>query len=538
MSTNMPGSEVDLRTYLRVLRRRKWWLIGCAGVALAGAIAYSFSATKQYSATAQILVQPQNGTLPLTTPGQTITPTDVSTELQLLKSAPVVNAVKKQLHLTQLNVAGAEQGQTNVISVTATNEDPRQAARVANAYATEFVKFETFVALKSLTTAELQLQTQINAIEQELFSTAGTPQGAALATQEAVLKEQYAEYQVVGTQTTGGVTVVSSAEVPKAPSSPKKTEIIVIGLAIGVLVGLGVAFTAESLDDAIRSKDDLEHAAPQVPVMGLVPMIGSWRDRAEPFLATRAEPTSPAAEAYRSLRTSLQFTAYDSAIGSVLVTSPTATEGKTSTVANLGVVLATVGKHVVLVSADLRRPRLAAFFGLNEQRGTDLGHDRRSHPGGSVAVGSRFTRSVGPGMRPCASQPGRALEQPQVRRGLRRVEGSVRHGSRRQLAAPARHRPCPFVSVGRYHAAHRGCRGDDEGTTAAWRGAARPGRCATCRDRIERGPAWGRRRLRVRLFVRLCVAGEPSRGGVERSWRFQAVRDGTSEAALGSPCGA
>ncbi len=184
-----------------------------------------------------------------------------------------------------------------------------------------------------------------------------------------MLKEQYAEYQVVGTQTTGGVTVVSSAEVPKAPSSPKKTEIIVIGLAIGLLVGLGMAFTAESLDDAIRSKDDLEHAAPQVPVMGLVPMIGSWRDRAEPFLATRAEPTSPAAEAYRSLRTSLQFAAYDSAIGSVLVTSPTATEGKTSTVANLGVVLATVGKHVVLVSADLRRPRLAAFFGLNERVG-------------------------------------------------------------------------------------------------------------------------------------------------------------------------
>ena len=206
-------------------------------------------------------------------------------------------------------------------------------------------------------------------IEQELASTAGTPQGVALANQEAVLKEQYAQYQVVGTQTTGGVTVVSPAAVPKAPSSPKKTEITLIGLAVGLLVGLGAAFTVENLDDAIRSHDDLEHAAPGVPVMGLVPMIGSWRDRAEPFLAMRAEPTSPAAEAYRSLRTSLQFTAHESAIGSVLVTSPTATEGKTSTVSNLGVVLATVGKRVVLVSADLRRPRLAAFFGLEERVG-------------------------------------------------------------------------------------------------------------------------------------------------------------------------
>jgi capsular exopolysaccharide synthesis family protein len=362
----MPDSDLDLRSYLRVLRRRKWWVILCTGLALAGAIAYAFNAAKEYSATAQLLVQPQSGTLALTTPAQTITATDVATELQLLTSAPVVDAVKSRLHLSQLNVKGAEQGSTNVISVTATNRDPALAARVANALATEFVNYETYVALKSLTTAEVQLQTQINVIEQELAATAGTPEGLALANQEAVLKEQYAQYQVVGTQTTGGVTVVSPAAVPKAPSSPKKTEITLIGLAVGLLVGLGAAFTVENLDDAIRSHDDLEHAAPNVPVLGLVPMIGSWRDRAEPFLAMRSEPTSPAAEAYRSLRTSLQFTAHESAIGSVLVTSPTATEGKTSTVSNLGVVLATVGKRVVLVSADLRRPRLAAFFGLAE----------------------------------------------------------------------------------------------------------------------------------------------------------------------------
>ncbi len=369
MSTNLSAPDVNLRTYLRILRRRKWWVILCTGLAMAGAIAYSFTATKEYSATAQLLVQPQNATLPLTSPAQTITPTDVATELALLNSGPVVNAVKSRLHLSQLNVASAEQGQTDVISVTATNHDPVVAARVANAYATQFVNYETFITLKGLTTAELQLQTQINAIERELAVTTGTPEGVALANQEAVLKEQYAQYQVEGAGTTGGVTVISPASVPTAPSSPKKVEIVLIGFVVGLLVGLGVAFVVESLDDAIRSKDDLEHSAPNVPVMGLVPMIGSWRDRAEPYLAMRAEPTSPAAEAYRSLRTSLQFAAYDNPIESVLVTSPTATEGKTSTVSNLGVVLASVGQHVVLVSADLRRPRLATFFGLDEGTG-------------------------------------------------------------------------------------------------------------------------------------------------------------------------
>jgi len=176
----------------------------------------------------------------------------------------------------------------------------------------------------------------------------------------AVLKEEYAQYQVDGAATTGGVTVTSSASVPKAPSSPKKLEIVLIGLAVGLMVGLGAAFTAENLDDAIRSRDDLEHVTPDVLVMGLVPMIGSWRDRAEPFLVMRAEPTAPAAEAYRSLRTSLQFAAYDNQITSVLVTSPTATEGKTSTVANLGVVLATVGQHVALANALFAVISLAA----------------------------------------------------------------------------------------------------------------------------------------------------------------------------------
>ncbi|HVA08694.1 MAG TPA: polysaccharide biosynthesis tyrosine autokinase, partial [Acidimicrobiales bacterium] len=300
---------------------------------------------------------------------QTITPTQVATELQLLTSAPVVDAVKSRLHQSQLNVKGAQQGQTNVISVTATDHSPAKAAQVANAYATEFVNYETSVALKSLTTAEVQLQAQINALEQELPPASGTPQGLALANQLAVLKEQYAQYQVVGTQTTGGVTVVSPASVPTAPSSPKKTELGLLGLAVGLLVGLGAAFTAESLDDKIRSKDDIERSAPNFPVMALVPMVRTWRDRAMPVVVTTTEPTSPVAEAYRSLRTSLQFASYDSPIGSILVTSPTTAEGKTSTVANLGVVLAQVGKEVVLVSADLRRPRLAAFFGLDEKIG-------------------------------------------------------------------------------------------------------------------------------------------------------------------------
>jgi capsular exopolysaccharide synthesis family protein len=96
--------------------------------------------------------------------------------------------------------------------------------------------------------------------------------------------------------------------------------------------------------------------------------VPSWR-RKKPLVVTVAEPNSPAAESYRSLRTSLQFARQEQQLRSLVVTSPGASEGKTATLANLGVVFAQAGERVVLVSCDLRRPRIGAFFGLDEQAG-------------------------------------------------------------------------------------------------------------------------------------------------------------------------
>ena len=98
-------------------------------------------------------------------------------------------------------------------------------------------------------------------------------------------------------------------------------------------------------------------------------MVNSWRKGNRAEVASRSEPTSPAAEAYRSLRTSLQFTRQAQELRTLLVTSPAAAEGKTSTLANLGAVFAQAGERVVLVSCDLRRPRLGQLYGIEEQSG-------------------------------------------------------------------------------------------------------------------------------------------------------------------------
>jgi capsular exopolysaccharide synthesis family protein len=98
----------------------------------------------------------------------------------------------------------------------------------------------------------------------------------------------------------------------------------------------------------------------------MVPMVTTWKEPDKPFIITLSDPLSPVAESYRSLRTSLQFAGHDGSMKTILVTSPMATEGKTSTIANLGVVLTKSGQSVVVVSADLRRPRLAKFFGVSD----------------------------------------------------------------------------------------------------------------------------------------------------------------------------
>jgi len=360
------GTEPSFRTYLHTLWRRKWWVGSIATLGLAASLAFSLTAHKQYSATAQLLVQPSFDTSGVQQP---VTQTDVETELQLVTSAPVQQTVRNRLKSTPA-VSASEVGQTNVMAITATNGTPSQASLIANVYATAFVQYQQGVASHSLTTAEAQLSSQISSVEQQIGSLRDkttSPEATALLNQEAVLKEQLAQMQVSGSVDTGDVVLVTPAQTPVSPTSPKPVQDAMLGLVAGLALGLGVAFLRDSFDDRLTSKEATEHAGGG-PVLAMTPLVPSWR-RKNPLVVTVAEPNSPAAESYRSLRTSLQFARQEQQLRSLVVTSPGASEGKTATLANLGIVFAQAGERVVLVSCDLRRPRIGEFFGLDEQAG-------------------------------------------------------------------------------------------------------------------------------------------------------------------------
>jgi capsular exopolysaccharide synthesis family protein len=192
---------------------------------------------------------------------------------------------------------------------------------------------------------------------------------AALAGQQATLNEELASLQVNGAASTGGVQVVTPAKAPTSPSSPKPVQDGLIAALLGLLVGIGVALLSDHLDDAVYSKEEASHLAGDAPVLGVIPRISSWKRRSDTVLASVDSRNSSVAEAYRSVRTSLRFAGHDGDMKTILVTSPSAGEGKTSTIANLGVVLAQANKRVVIVSCDLRRPRLGQFHNRSESPG-------------------------------------------------------------------------------------------------------------------------------------------------------------------------
>jgi polysaccharide biosynthesis transport protein len=153
------------------------------------------------------------------------------------------------------------------------------------------------------------------------------------------------------------------AGLPQDPVSPDMVLIGAFGLLAGLALGIALAFLRERLDDSLRGRLDLE-ANLGAPVLAVIPKVPGWRNKHDARLVTREQPKSTVAEAYRTLRTSISFLYAQRGLRVLMITSPAAGEGKTTTAANLALVLADAGKRVVLVSADLRKPRIHRFFAL------------------------------------------------------------------------------------------------------------------------------------------------------------------------------
>ncbi len=154
--------------------------------------------------------------------------------------------------------------------------------------------------------------------------------------------------------------VVQRAQLSASPVSPTPTRNIGLGAALGLLVGLGAAFARNALDTSVKSAEQLERLT-GVPNLGSIAFDPKVRRHP---LIVQEHPNAARSEAFRQIRTSLQFIDIDHPEKMIAVASSLPEEGKTTTLCNLAIALAQAGNRVVLVEADLRRPRAAEYLGL------------------------------------------------------------------------------------------------------------------------------------------------------------------------------
>ncbi len=214
-----------------------------------------------------------------------------------------------------------------------------------------------------------------------------------------VLMSREKETGLVGGMRTNNIRIVDRAEVPREPVSPRKARNLALGVIVGIIGALGLAFFLEYFDDTVRDPDDLERSC-RIPFLGPVPKLKPKLDgeHSRDLLALQ-EPKSIYAEAYRAVRTSLLFSSPDNPPRLMVVTSPGPQEGKSLTAINLAVTMALTGNRVLLVDADMRKPRLHKVFDLKNAFGLS------NLIGGESEVAAALQRTQVPGLMLMTSGP-------------------------------------------------------------------------------------------------------------------------------------
>lgn len=382
-----PSISDELRRYLALFWHFAWILILCTVVSITIALVVSLNTTPVYQAITRVLINEAPATKGTDYASLLTSERLAQTYAQLLTSDKVLSSVATTLNLA-LSPAQLERmitvepvRDTQLIELKANDTDPVRATRILNTLVTEFIRENTilqgqrFLASKeSLNNQMVNLDSRINALTDTLE---GLSNSSADESERNRIESSLAQYRQIYSslllsfeqvrlaeaQSTSSLVQVDEAKPPSRPIRPRTVTNLALAGIVGLLVGAGIIFLIEAFDDTLKGPDDVvRHLG--LPVLALI----AKHDK-DVKVITAAQPRSPISEAYRSLRTNLQFTSVDYPINTLLITSPSPGEGKTSVSANLGIVIAQSGRSVVLVDADLRRPNLHKILELANRKG-------------------------------------------------------------------------------------------------------------------------------------------------------------------------
>jgi capsular exopolysaccharide synthesis family protein len=316
---------LNIHEYLRVLRR-SWILIVATTLAglLVGA-AVSLATPPTYVSNTQLFVAtPNTGSIQDLQAGDSFGQARVQSYARTAKTAVVLQPAIDSLGLSMTtnelapNVDASTEVNTVLINIAVSDHSPTQAAALAQTIANSLIA----------------------AVEKLEKSNTGASSPVSLS-------------------------VITPAKVPAQASSPNIRLNLMLGLLVGLTMGVGAGILRSVLDSRVRSVADLR----QVTSASLLGGIALDTDAFSKPLITQIDQQSPRAESFRQLRTNLQFANVAGSAKSVLVTSSVPGEGKTTIAANLAIAIAQAGQKVCLVDADLRRPTMSEYFGLDGNAG-------------------------------------------------------------------------------------------------------------------------------------------------------------------------
>jgi succinoglycan biosynthesis transport protein ExoP len=374
---------MELKAYLTILWRRKWIVITTVIMTVAIAVTGTFLMTPTYTASTTLRIEPIASVTSNQLGWDTIQYTDrlANTYLQMATSDSMQNALAQQLGLARAPKTDVKiPANTELMQITAEAQDPTLAARAADTLATMLIARVSEQHAADGQAAQAAMSQQLAQMEQELNDaraavdrlSAQAPDAPERAAAQRLLDLKEATYTKLLDQYNQGrvssalqpviISIIDPAVVPQEPSKPQKPLNIGLGLLVGMLGGLGLAFLFENMDSTLRTTAQIEDTT-KLAVLGTIPTARRLRRRAI------FNDNSPQQEAFRHLRTSIFMRDLDTPVRKLLITSAEPGEGKSTVVANLAYALAKMDYKVVVVDCDLRMPTQHAIFNLPNEVG-------------------------------------------------------------------------------------------------------------------------------------------------------------------------
>lgn len=357
-----PTESKDISTVIGVLRRRGWIVLLCVFAAAGAAYAYSRSQPRVYESSTNLLLRDPAGNATNSVFG-TPTPKTAPDREALVLSEPVkarvITVLAPQVGGTAaaraaLSKARAQSGEgSSAVKITARASSGRTAALVANTVAEQNVAYRRASSLAKIRRAQQLARRELDRLTAD---ESAPPPGVILQTR---LNMQSLR-QLAGAQD-GDADILQRASAGSSPASPKPTRAAMIGGFAGLLLGFALALVREQLDRRLRGAKDLGETF-DLPILASVPTSRALATR-QPAGGVDSLPPAER-EAFQMLRANLRFLNTDTELRSVVVTSAASGDGKTTVALNLAMADASVGRKVLLIESDMRRPSIGKLLGL------------------------------------------------------------------------------------------------------------------------------------------------------------------------------